>query len=161
LPTTPLPVIMNRVVYTPAPMGQLHQQYAVGVQRQRHYAGLGSTPLISRPLQQHAFKSSIVLINQYRLSLQRQYNPDVNHHDSHPSSLLLPIDLILLAASFGGATSPRPLSNHRNRCWPEHRRCPPARKLRQVKAIALRQSHVDLLAQGAQEEKLQRNTEIR
>jgi hypothetical protein len=54
-----------------------------------------------------------------------------------------------------GATFPRALSNHRNRCRPEHRRCPPVRKSRQAEAIALRQSHVDLLVQGAREKKLQ------
>jgi hypothetical protein len=31
LPTTALPVIMNGVEYTPAPMGQLHQQYAAEI----------------------------------------------------------------------------------------------------------------------------------
>jgi hypothetical protein len=86
LPATALPVIMNGVVYTPAPMAQLHQQYAAEVQRQRHYAGLGLTPLISQPFQQHAFESSMVPVHQCRLGLQRQYNPDASHYDSHPDS---------------------------------------------------------------------------
>jgi hypothetical protein len=93
-PTTALPGIMNGVVCTPAPMGQLHQQYAVEVQHQRHYAGLGLTPLVSQPFQQHAVEPSMVPVDQYRLGLQRQYNPDASHYDSHPSSSLLPIDLI-------------------------------------------------------------------
>jgi hypothetical protein len=74
----------------------------------------------------------MVPVDQYRLGLQRQYNPDASHHDPHPSFSLLPINLILLAASSGGATFPRPLSNHRNRCWPEYRRFPLAGKSRHL-----------------------------
>jgi hypothetical protein len=86
LSTTALPVIMNGVVYTPAPMGQLHQQYAVEAQRQRHYAVPGFTPLLSPPFQQHAFESGMAPVDQYRLGLQRQYSPDASHYDSQPDS---------------------------------------------------------------------------
>jgi hypothetical protein len=85
-PATALPVIMNGVVYTPAPMAQLHQQYAVEVQRQRHYAVPGFTPLVSPTFQQHVFESSMVPVDQYRLGLHRQYSPDASHYDSRPDS---------------------------------------------------------------------------